>query len=101
MHVDDIADRIAIARPDELDWIVKDMWADHANGLLSENDMEALDEAALARRQALQARPDKIAPRHVGQEPIRREVHHRSPHGRDEPSPGALTGNAPSSAGDG
>jgi hypothetical protein len=46
MHVDDIADRIAIARPDELDHIVRDMWTDHANGLLTEGDMEALDEAA-------------------------------------------------------
>jgi hypothetical protein len=30
MLVDDIADRIAIARPDELDGIVKDMWVDPA-----------------------------------------------------------------------
>jgi hypothetical protein len=37
MHVDDIADRIAIARPDELDWIIRDMWADHTQGLLTDN----------------------------------------------------------------
>ena len=63
MHVDDIADRIAIARPDELDWIVKDMWADHANGLLSVNEMEALDEAARERREALQARRTETRPK--------------------------------------
>ena len=57
MHVDDIADRIAIARPDELDWIIRDMWADHTSGLLTETEMEALDEAARTRREAIQARP--------------------------------------------
>ena len=56
MHVDDIADRIAIARPDELDWIIRDMWVDHTNGLLDEAAMEVLDEAARARREAFQAR---------------------------------------------
>jgi hypothetical protein len=58
MHVDDIADRIAIARQDELDWIVRNMWVDHTHGLLTDNEMEALDEAARARREALQARPE-------------------------------------------
>jgi hypothetical protein len=56
MLVDDIADRIAIARPDELDGIVKDMWVDHTCYRLSENEMETLDEAARARREVLQAR---------------------------------------------
>jgi len=56
MLVDDIADRIAIARPDELDGIVKDMWVDHTCDRLSENEMETLDEAARARREVLQPR---------------------------------------------
>jgi hypothetical protein len=63
MHVDDIADRIAIARRDELDWIVKDMWADYTNGRLDENEMEVLDEAARARREALQACRTEIRPK--------------------------------------
>jgi hypothetical protein len=63
MHVDDIADRIAIARPDELDWIIRDMWVDHTNGLLDEAAMEVLDEAARARREALQARRAETRPR--------------------------------------
>src|ERR1700730_19082343 len=53
---DDIADRIAIACPGELDGIIKDMWVDHTNGLLADNEMETLDEAARARREAIQAR---------------------------------------------
>src|ERR1700730_3475009 len=53
---DDIADRIAIACPGELDGIIKDMWVDHTNGLLAENEMETLDEAARARREAIPAR---------------------------------------------
>ena len=57
MLIDDIADRIAIACPVEIDAIIKDMWADHAHGLLTDNEMEALDEAARARREAFQARP--------------------------------------------
>ena len=59
MHVDDIADRIAIARPDELDWIIRDMWADHTSGLLTETEMEALDEAARTRRESIQERRAK------------------------------------------
>ena len=54
MHVDDIADRIAIACPAELDDILRDMWVDHTHGLLTENEVEVLDEAAQARRKALQ-----------------------------------------------
>ena len=49
MLVDDIADRIVIACPDESDAIVRDMWTDHTNGLLTENEMEVLDEAARSR----------------------------------------------------
>src|SRR6516164_537881 len=56
MLVDDIADRIAIACPAEIDAITKDMWADHAHGLLTDNEMETLDEAARARRGAIQTR---------------------------------------------
>jgi hypothetical protein len=63
MHVDDIADRIAIARPDELDWIVKDMWVDHTSGLLTEVEMETLDEAARTRRGAIQERQQTARPR--------------------------------------
>jgi hypothetical protein len=61
MHVNDIADRIAIARPDELDWIIRDMWADHTSGLLTEAEMEALDESARTRREAFQAQPRAVA----------------------------------------
>ena len=59
MLVDDIADRIAIA----CDAIIKDMWADHAHGLLTDNEMEALDEAARERREALQARRTETRPK--------------------------------------
>jgi hypothetical protein len=69
-----IEDRIALAASAaELDGIVRDMWVDHTNGRLSENEMEVLDEAARARREGLQARrqaawpktpaPGKNAPR--------------------------------------
>jgi len=63
MLADDIADRIAIARAEELDCIVRDMWTDHTNGRLTENDMEALDEAARARREALQPRRTETRPK--------------------------------------
>jgi hypothetical protein len=56
MLADDIADRIAIACPGELDGIIKDMWVDHTHGLLADNEMETLDEAARARREAFQER---------------------------------------------
>ena len=56
MLADDIADRIAAACPNELDDLVRGAWCHHVNGRLTENDMEALDEAARARREALQAR---------------------------------------------
>src|ERR1700730_7589673 len=59
---DDIADRIAIACPGELDGIIRDMWVDHTNGLLAENEMEILDEAARARREVIQARRQAARP---------------------------------------
>jgi hypothetical protein len=63
MHVDDIADRIAIACSAELDDILRDMWVDHTHGLLTENEVEVLDEAARARREALQARRPETRPK--------------------------------------
>jgi hypothetical protein len=72
MHVDDIADRIAIARADELDCIVRDMWTDCTHGLLTEGDMEALDEAARTRREELQTRRTETRPK-------ARPVHSRAP----------------------
>jgi hypothetical protein len=52
---DDIADRIALAgHPAELDEVVKGMWGHHFAGALTEAEVEALDEAARARREALQ-----------------------------------------------
>jgi hypothetical protein len=53
MLADDITDRIAIACPAEIDGIIKDAWTDHTNGRLTENEIEALDEAARARREAV------------------------------------------------
>jgi hypothetical protein len=63
MLIDDIADRIAIACPNEIDLIVKDMWTDHANGRLTEDEMEVLDEASRARREALQERRTETRPK--------------------------------------
>jgi hypothetical protein len=60
---DDIADRITIASPAELDGIVKDMWVDHTHGRLTENEMEALDEAARTRREAIQERRTETRPK--------------------------------------
>ena len=63
MFADDIADRIAIACPAELDDIIRDMWVDHTHGLLTDNEMEALDEAARARREAIQERRTVTRPK--------------------------------------
>jgi hypothetical protein len=63
MLADDIADRIAIAYPDELDGIVRSMWVDHTHGLLADNEMEILDEAARARREAIQERRTETRPK--------------------------------------
>jgi len=62
MLADDIADRIAIACSGELDGIIRDMWVDHTNGLLADNEMEILDEAARARREAIQERRQAARP---------------------------------------
>jgi hypothetical protein len=62
MLADDIADRIAIACPRELDGIIKDMWVDHTHGLLADNEMEILDGAARTRREAIQARRQAARP---------------------------------------
>jgi hypothetical protein len=63
MLADDIADRIAIACPGELDGIIKDMWVDHTNGRLNENEAEILDDAARTRSEAFQERRQADAPR--------------------------------------
>ena len=61
---DDIADQIGLAgHPAELDEIIKNMWVDHTHGRISEGDMGALDEAARARRKALQARRTETRPK--------------------------------------
>src|SRR6516165_4668207 len=58
MLADDIADRIALAgHPAEIDDLVREVWGHHFAGALTENEVEALDEAARARREAFQARP--------------------------------------------
>jgi hypothetical protein len=62
MLADDIADRIAIACPGELDGIIRDMWVDHTNGRLNENEAEILDEAARTRREAFQERRQAARP---------------------------------------
>jgi hypothetical protein len=62
MLADDIADRIAIACPGELDGIIRDMWVDHTHGLLADNEMEILDEAARTRREAFQERRQAACP---------------------------------------
>jgi hypothetical protein len=57
-------DRIALAgHPAEIDQIIKDAWCHHTHGRISENEIEALDEAARTRRDALKARPPLPAPR--------------------------------------
>ena len=63
MLADDIADRIAAACPNELDDLVRGAWCHHVNGRLTENDMEALDEAARARREAFQPRRLETRPK--------------------------------------
>ena len=63
MLADDIADRIAAACPNELDDLVRDAWCHHVNGRLTENEVEALDEVARARREALQERRTETRPK--------------------------------------
>ena len=73
MLADDIADRIAAACPNELDDLVRGAWCHHVNGRLTQNDMEALDEAARARREAIQERRTETsgAPRASARRPQR------------------------------
>jgi hypothetical protein len=55
MLADDVADRLALAgHPAEIDEVVKGMWGHHFAGALTENEVEALDEASRARREVLQ-----------------------------------------------
>jgi len=63
MLADDIADRIAAACPNELDDLVRSAWCHHVNGRLTENEVEALDEVARARREALQERRTETRPK--------------------------------------
>jgi hypothetical protein len=78
--VDDVLDRIAAAcHPAELDGIVRDMWIDHTNDLLPENEMEVLDEAARARRAAIQERRQAAR-----REPARRPGDAPRPRGRPQ-----------------
>jgi len=61
---DDIADQIGLAgHPAELDEIIKNMWVDHTHGLLTDNEVEILDEAARARREAIQERRTETRPK--------------------------------------
>jgi hypothetical protein len=55
MLIDDIADRIAIACPDEIDSIIKDVWCLCTDGRLSTDEVEILDETARARRETIEA----------------------------------------------
>jgi hypothetical protein len=78
--VDDVLDRIAAAcHLAELDGIVRDMWVDHTNGLLTGGDMEALDEAARTRRAAIQERRQAAR-----REPTRRPGEAPQPRGRPQ-----------------
>jgi hypothetical protein len=77
---DDIADRIAIAcHPDELEGLITDAWVKHRDGRLTANDLETLQEAALARMNAFPeggAKPraaPQNAPRATARRPQPRE----------------------------
>jgi hypothetical protein len=63
MLADDIADHLAIATLAEIDGIVRNMWVDHTHGLLTENEMEALDESARTRRETFQERRPETRPK--------------------------------------
>jgi len=95
MLADDIADRITIASPAELDDIIRGMWVDHTHGLLTDNEMEILDEAARTRREAIQARCQAARPL----QPAALETHHGPPHDPEGPGlSGRPTGRPASSA---
>ena len=64
---DDIADQIALAgHPAEIDEVVKEAWGHHTNGRLTENDMEAIDEATRARRTELGKGRPPPGPKPIG-----------------------------------
>src|SRR6516164_5713524 len=87
MLVDDIADRIVIACPDESDAIVRDMWTDHTNGLLTENEMEVLDEAARSRRELFHERRTEARPAPGGSARCLRSIRSRTRRRLHEPRP--------------
>ena len=61
---DNLSDQIGLAgHPAELDEIIKNMWVDHTHGLLTDNEVEILDEAARARREAIQERRTETRPK--------------------------------------
>ena len=61
---DDIADRIALAgHPVEIDEIVKEVWGHHFAGTLTEEEAEALHEAARTRRETFQERRTDTRPK--------------------------------------
>ena len=63
MLIDDVSDQIALAaNPAELDEAVKGMWGHHFAGALTEDEAEVLDEAARARREAIQERRTETRP---------------------------------------
>jgi Helix-turn-helix domain len=80
MLIDDIADRIAASgHPAELDELVRNMWITYTEGQLTEADMEVLDEAARARRAAIQERRQAAR-----REPVRRPGDAPRPRGRPQ-----------------
>src|SRR5215471_1160387 len=57
-------DRIALAgHPAEIDEVVKEVWGHHFAGTLTEDEAEALHEAARARREAFQTRRTETRPK--------------------------------------
>jgi hypothetical protein len=64
MLIDDIADQLAIAcHPDEIEGLIADAWGRHRDGHLTANDLEALQEAALARMNAFPERHTETRPK--------------------------------------
>jgi hypothetical protein len=57
MLAKDIADRIAIAYEGEITGILQHAWGAHADGLITVNELEAVEEAARSRREAIEAPP--------------------------------------------
>jgi hypothetical protein len=74
---DDLADRIALAgHPAEIDEVVKEVWGHHFAGALTEDEAEVLDDAARARREAIQERRTETRQNH--EQPL--PAHHGPPH---------------------